>query len=219
MTNEPNTPQSKLALSRQRIVAEAVAFADTEGVDALSMRKLAERLGVGAMSLYRHVSNKDEMIEAMVDEICREIEPPEVTGDWRRSIRASSASAHRVLLAHPWAAGQWTRRGPGTVRLRYMEALLAALTAAGLTPELVYKGYHAVTMHIIGFTIQELGYRTGPGQIDLDAAANEFLSGGHSEAVPHLAAHVRAHLSGEDHGDEFGFVLDLILDGLERANG
>lgn len=217
MPTKKNNP--KLALSRDRILLEAITFADEFGAEALSMRKLAERLGVGAMSLYRHVANKDEMIEGMLDLACREIEPPVVSDDWQHSIRTSSASAHRVLLEHEWMAAEWTNRQPGPARIRYMEAILKVLTEAGLDPSLVYRGYHAITMHIVGFTIQQLSYKDLPEGEDLEAMAAEVLAVIDDADLPYLAAHVQAHVAGDDHGDEFIFVLDLMLDGLARATG
>ena len=209
---------AKPPLTRELILAEAVTFADEHGVDALTMRALAERLETGAMSLYNHVANKDDMIEGMVDAICVGIDRPVPTDDWQDALRHSAASAHEVLLAHPWAAAEWTVRRPGPARIQYMEALLRTLSEAGLSPTLVYHGYHAVTMHLVGFTIQELGYDTALGDGDLAAVAGDFLAGLEVGDLPHLTAHVEAHLDDQDHGDEFGFVLDLILDGLDRAN-
>lgn len=217
----PPDPEPKLALTRSRILSEAIAVADAEGVAGLSMRKLAQRLGAGPMSLYTHVENKDDLLEGMVDLVVGDVEPPAPGEDWRRAIRASASSAHHVLLAHPWVAAEWTVRMPGPARLRLMDAILATLTAGGLDPGLVYRGYHAITMHVVGFTIQELGYAsaastTGTG--DLADLARGFLDGGAADALPHLAEHVRAHIRSEGDGDEFVFVLDLILDGLDRAN-
>lgn len=217
MPTKKNDP--KLALSRDRILNEAITFADEFGAEALSMRKLAERLGVGAMSLYRHVANKDEMIDEMLDLACREIEPPVIGDDWQHSIRTSSASAHRVLLEHEWMAGEWTNRRPGPARIRYMEAILKVLTEAGLDASLVYRGYHAITMHIVGFTIQQLSYKNIPDGEDLEALAAEVLAVIDDANLPYLTAHVQAHVAGDDHGDEFIFVLDLMLDGLARASG
>ena len=214
----PSTSDPKLALTRERILAEAVVFADNHGVDALTMRKLADQLGAGAMSLYTYVKNKDDMIEGMVDLVTAEIELP-AGDDWRQAMRDSARSAHEVLMAHRWAAGEWTSRMPGPARLAYMEAILRTLAEAGLDDGLVYRGYHAVTMHIVGFTIQELGYQNFPSGQDLGTVARSFLDDLAAADLPHLAVHVHAHLSDEDHGDEFGFVLDLILDGLQRANG
>lgn len=216
----PSKPDPKLALTRERILAEAVAFADEHGVAALTMRKLADRLGAGAMSLYTYVSNKDDMIEGMVDLVTSEIDLPAQRddADWRVAMSASAASAHQVLLAHPWAADEWSRRMPGPARLTYMNAILETLVNAGLDDSIVYRGYHAITMHIIGFTIQAIGYRAVPSGREFDEMAAEFLENLAAAELPHLATHVTAHVDDVDHGDEFGFVLDLILDGLERAN-
>lgn len=213
----PPSPEPKLPLTRDRILAEAVAHADAHGVAKLSMRKLADQMGVGAMSLYTHVKNKDDMIVGMVDRIVGEVDLP-TGGDWRQALLDSSTSAHRVMLAHPWCADEWSRRMPGPARLQLMDAILRTLTDAGLDDSLVYRGYHAVTMHIVGFTIQSIGYRDFPSGDDLSDVADSFLASLEATDLPHLAAHVTAHLADHDHGDEFAFVLDLILDGLERAN-
>ncbi len=213
-----NKNEPKLALTRERILDEAVAFADVHGVDALVMRKLAEQLGAGTMSLYNHVANKDEMIEGMVDVVSGEIDHPADGDEWRSAMRASAASAHAVLVSHKWAAAEWTRRRPGPNRLRYMDAILRTLTEAGLRPEVVYHGYHAITMHIVGFTIQELGYLDMPIGVDLEDLAAGFLGGLETSNMPHLAQHVRDHAGDDDHGDEFSWLLDLILDGLERSS-
>ena len=218
MSDAHTDPAAKPPLTRERILAEAVAFADEHGVDALTMRKLAERLDAGAMSLYTHVRNKDDMIEGMIDLVTADMVVPEGS-DWRAAMRRSASSAHQVLLAHPWAAEGWTSHMPGPARLALMDGILRCLTQAGLDDELVYHGYHAITMHIVGFTIQELGYRNLPSGQELGDVARAFLDHLAAAELPHLARHVQAHLSDHDHGDEFGFVLDLVLDGLERANG
>ena len=208
-------PSPRRPLSKQRILEAAVTFADEHGVEALTMRKIAEELGFGVMSLYNHVANKEEMLVGMVDLVAGEIEPPSVDGDWKDAMRASATTAHEVLLRHPWAPAEWSRRMPGPERIRYMDSILQVLTEAELGPELVYHGYHAVTMHIVGFTLQQIGYEQGLDG-DLEQVASSFLAD-LSEDYPYMADHVRAHLADDGHGDEFTFVLDLILDGLERA--
>ena len=208
-------PSPRQPLGRQRILEAAVAFADEHGVEALTMRKIADKLGCGVMSLYNHVANKEEMLVGMVDIIVGEIEPPSVDGDWKDAMRASATTAHDVLLRHRWAPAEWSRRMPGPERIRYMDSILQVLTEAELGPELVYRGYHAVTMHIVGFTVQQIGYEQVLGD-DFEQLANRFLEG-LSDNYPYLADHVRAHLADDGDGDEFGFVLDLILDGLDRA--
>ena len=214
MPTEPGTPRQPL--SRQRILEAAVAFADEHGVEVLSMRRIAERLGFGVMSLYNHVASKDEMLAGMVDVVAAEIVPPSVEADWKEALHASAASAHAVLSRHRWAPAEWSRRMPGPARLRYMDSILQVLTEAELEPELVYHGYHAITMHIVGFTLQQIGYEQGL-EADLDQLAGTFLDE-LADEYPYMAEHVRAHLDDDGHDDEFGFVLDLILDGLERAD-
>ncbi len=133
-----------------------------------------------------------------------------------RQLYAVVQSAHEVLMSHPWAATEWSRRMPGPERTRYMDAILMVLTEAKLGSRVVYSGYHAITMHIVGFTLQEIAYK----QLlegDFDQLASEFLSD-MSDAYPYLAEHVMAHLNDGGDCDEFGYVLDLILDGLEQAS-
>ncbi len=205
----------RAALTKDRILEVAVAYADQHGVQALTMRKLAQELGTGAMSLYNHVANKEEMLTGMVDRVVAEIVPPDVEGDWKEALRANAKAAHQVLLKHPWAADEWSRRMPGPERIRYMDSILRVLSKGPLGPELVYHGYHAVTMHIVGFTLQQIGYMQDLDE-NFEAIAHEFLEG-MAEEYPYMAEHVRAHLEDDGHGDEFTIVLDLILNGLELA--
>ncbi len=179
------------------------------------MRKVADDLGFRVMSLYNHVANKQEMLTGMLDAVVGEIEEPPDEGHWMDVMQATAAAAHRVLSKHPWAAGEWSKTLPGPHRLRFNEAILRILPEAELGPEVVYRGYHAVTMHIVGFTLQEIGYEQALGD-DLAAMAGNFLEEMASE-FPYMAEHVRGHLDDHDHGDEFAFVLGLILDGLDRA--
>lgn len=207
------------SLSRERILAAAVEFADEVGVDKVSMRKLADRLGVGTMSLYNHVANKDEMLVEMVDLVCEQIEWPDDSQQWRAAITNVATSTHRVLMQHPWAADEWIGgRMPGPKRFELLDAILATLERSGLHASLVYRGYHAVTMHIVGYTIQEIGYARSLGDRDLAEMAAGLVEGMADSGLASLARHVQEHISGNDHGDEFGFVLDLLLDGLEREN-
>ncbi|MCG8459446.1 MAG: TetR/AcrR family transcriptional regulator, partial [Holophagales bacterium] len=197
MPSEP--PTTRQPLSRQRILEAAVAFADEQGVEALSMRRIADRLGFGVMSLYNHVASKDEMLAGMVDVVAGEIELPSVEGDWKDVLRASAASAHAVLSRHRWAPAEWSRSMPGPARIRYMDSILRVLTEADLAAELVYHGYHAITMHIVGFTLQQIGYEQGL-EADLDQLAGKFLDE-LSDEYPYMAEHVRAHLDDDGHDD------------------
>lgn len=208
-------PSTRAPLTTERVLRAAVAFADEHGLESLSMRKLARELGFEVMSLYNHVANKDEMLDGMVDLVVEEMELPTASADWKASMRASAISGHQVLLRHPWASALWSTRMPGPARVRFMERLLAALDEAGFDPELTYHAYHALTMHIVGFTGHQLSYAFET-QGELEDLARQFLGANPADEFPHLHEHVRQHFE-EAHDDEFEFVLDLILDGLERS--
>lgn len=210
----PQNNSRKRQLAPERILRTAVELADAHGVEALTMRKVADALNTGAMSLYNHVSGKDDMLVGMVERVASEIQLPASGEDWKAMLRAGASAAHVVLLRHPWACMEWSRRMPGPHRLRYMDWILGVLTEAGFSSDLVYHGYHAVLMHVVGFTLQELAYAEVLGE-DVKQVASEFLKGP-AAAYPHLAEHIQAHLH-DTHEDEFEFVLNLILDGLECA--
>lgn len=207
------TPENRLPLTRARIVAAAVQLADRSGVGDLSMRKLAAQLGFEVMSLYTHVSGKGDLLDGMVDAVAAEIALPDAPTSWREDLREIAVATHAALVGHPWAAPLWATRTPGPARLAHMEALLGALGGAGLPPEVADRGFHAVVNHVLGHAMQEQAF-TFEG--DEDAAAAEFLAGLNPAEFPHLIAHVRAHLAGQAPDVGFEFVLDLILDSLER---
>ncbi len=208
----PRTP-----LTRGRVLRAAVALADEHGVDALSMRKLAREVGFEVMSLYNHVASKDDLLDGMVDLALEEIELPShgAVTDWKAAVRTVAVSARAVLRRHVWVGSLWSSRWPGPARLRYGEALLRALHAGGLSPELVHRGFHALETHVLGYSLQEqtLSY----DDTQLEAAAARFFEQVPAQEYPHFTEHVRQHLTEPAHDDGFGFVLDLILDGLERA--
>ncbi len=204
-------------LSRERVLDAAIDLADRGGIESLTMRKLAQELGVEAMSLYYHVANKDEILNAIGDMVVREIEPPTTGEDWRAAIRRSAMSAHEVLLRHRWAAGLLlSSSGASEARLRYMDSILGALRSAGFSAEMTDHAYHALESHIMGFTLWLVGMDLGSRE-DVAALATAFLQELPPD-MPHLAEHVEQHLkprSPDDEG-EFAFGLDLILDGLGR---
>ena len=202
-------------LSRDRILTTAVAIADEHGVGALSMRKLAKQLGFEVMSLYNHVDNKDDLLDGMVDLVATEIdEPPAGTG-WQPAVRAIAVSAHDALVRHRWAAALWSERWPGPARWRHMEVLLDLLATAGFPDDVADLAFHAVTMHIQGFTQQQINYSEQVA--DESEMIERFRREVPEVEFPEVHAHVRYHLERDAPHDEFGFVLDLILDGLERA--
>ncbi len=205
----------KQFLDRPRIIDVAIGFADVHGVEDMTMRKIAGELNCGVMSLYNHVANKEELLTAMLDAVVGKFDTPDFESDWKVAMRASARSANKVLLCHHWAVREWNLRMPGPNRTRYMDSILGALTRANLDDAIIYRGYHAITMHIVGFSQQQIGYQKVLGP-DFHETVEGFLSGLGGN-YPYLADHVRAHLDGPDDCDEFLFVLDLILDGLERA--
>lgn len=201
-------------LTRQRVLHAAMAMADEAGVDALTMRSLGQQLGVEAMSLYNHVANKDDVLDAIVDMAVAEIVPPAATGEWRAAIRASALSANDVLHRHSWACALWLQRVPGPARISYMEGLLACLDRSQLPSEIAHHAYHVIDTYIVGFTAQQHTFVIGPEQ--LAVAAAEFLADLNPTDNPHVIAHVHAHMGDAPATSAFEFGLDLILDGLAR---
>ena len=215
MSTPTPTQNERIPLSRDRVLATAVAMADEHGVDELSMRKLAKELGYEVMSLYNHVTNKDDLLDGMVDAVAGEIVMPDDDLGWKAAVRQVAMSAHDALVRHRWAAGLWSQRWPGPNRWRHMDTLLRLLSTADLPDDIADTGFHAVTMHIQGFTQQQIAYSA---QVPDEAAMYErFRTEVSPDVFPHIVDHVRYHRETEHRHDEFRFVLDLILDGLEHA--
>jgi AcrR family transcriptional regulator len=221
--------QSRTPLSRERVLDAAIRLADEGGIDSLTMRKLAQALGVEAMSLYNHVANKGDLVDGIVDLVVSEIELPSAAQDWDVAVRECAISAHEAFLRHPWACSlvisSTTPRIAGNPRLRYIEWLLSRLREAGFSPELTYHGYHALDSHILGFTLWQLGHSAAAkafrGEKDLADFAANVLRQLRAGDYPYLAEHAEQHLTApnDDGAREFEFGLDLILDGLKRASG
>ena len=219
--------RTRKPLTKARVLDAAVAVADADGIDALSMRKLGQALGVEAMSLYNHVTNKRELITAMVDSVVEQFELPDDEPRWDAAIRRCAISAHDLLIEHEWActlallpSDVSTIGGP---RIRYMEWLLQRLRAAGFPPQVVYSGYHTLDSHIFGFTLWQLGHAKAarmmvrPDGETMEEWATRMLSEMRPR-FPHLAEHAEQHMAAgaRDGRQEFEFGLDLILDGLKK---
>jgi len=209
-------------LSRDRVLRAAIDLADERGIESLTMRRLAQELGVEAMTLYYHVANKEEIVNGIVDIVVGEFElpppGPDVGADWKAAVRTTAISAHEVLLRHPWAASLvLSSSGVSEARLRYMNSLLGSLRRAGFSAEMTDHAYHVLESHIMGFTLWVVGMDLGTDE-DLKGLAAEFLRQLPREELPHLAEHIEQHLKPRDPADEGAFVfgLDLILDGLDR---
>jgi AcrR family transcriptional regulator len=208
---------ARLPLSRERVLRAAIDLADEGGLESLSMRKLAQTLGVEAMSLYHHVASKDDILDAAVDLVVGEIELPDPAIGWKAAIRRTAISAHETFLRHSWAAGL-VLSGPTVLmaRLRYMDGLLGTLRGAGFSAEMTDHAYHALDSHIMGFTLWEVGITEGMARLPGTIAS--FLEAFPAAEFPHIAEHIGQHLQERDPADEgsYAFGLDLILDGLER---
>jgi AcrR family transcriptional regulator len=201
-------------LDRERILRAALELADREGIEALSMRRLAARLGVEAMTLYYHVKNKQQLLDGIMDLVFGEFEPATPGAPWRAAVRGTAISAHEALMRHPWAAELSFKTGVSAARLALMDGLLGTLRAAGFSPATTHHAYHALDSHITGFTLWVVGMPTD--ETTLPDTARSFLATLPVGGLPHLVEHVEQHIAPTDDIREFEFGLDLLLDGLER---
>lgn len=212
----PRAPAAKdrVPLSRDRVLRTAIALADQSGIEALTMRRLGQELGVEAMSLYKHVANKDDILDGIVDLVVGDIEVPPTGTPWRSAMRERALSAHDALLAHPWAAMQVMSRfniGPGMTR--YLDATLGRLLEGGFSVEGALDAWHTLDSHIYGFTLQELGLPFAAEEAaEVSAQVLGQLDG---ERFPHVVE-VITHVMRSGRVEDFEFGLELILDGLER---
>ena len=208
---------SRGPLTRDKVLEAAIELADAEGIDALSMRRLGQALGVEAMSLYHHVANKEAILDGIVDLVVGQFRLPDARGPWKSEIRQTAISAHDILVRHPWAASlMLTPTRMSTARLQYMEGILSTLRNGGFSPEGAHHGYHALDSHISGFTLWQVHFQIEPGQMEELVAA--FFAQAKAGEYRYLMEHAEVHQRDADPEDEgeFAFGLDLILDGLER---
>ncbi len=203
-------------LSAERILRAAIKLADRQGLAALSMRKLATTLKVEPMSLYHHVASKDELLDGMVDQVIGEITLPERGGDWRSAMRARAVSALAVMSAHPWAPMLVVSRiSVGPNMLRYIDATLGTLREAGLSWEETDRAWNTIDNYIYGFTLQQQNFPVNPD--DYAAAAASYLPMLPVDRYPYMHELTARVADGSHDGThDFGFGLELILDGLER---
>lgn len=203
-------------LTRERVLAAAVRVADRGGAEAITMRRVAQELGVEAMSLYHHVPNKDAILDGVVDVVFAAIELPDPrASDWRAAIRARAHSARAVLSRHSWALGLVdSRRNPGPATLRHHNAVLGVLREAGFTVAMAVHAVSLIDSYVSGFVLQEtnLPFST---PADVKQVAGDLLDSLPAD-LPYLTEVIVEHaLPGHDHTSEFDYGLDLILDALE----
>jgi AcrR family transcriptional regulator len=219
-------PERRTPLNRDRVLRAAVALADREGVDAVSMRKLADELGVVPMALYKHVANKEDLRSGMVDVVISAYDPPEPSSDWKKAVRGRILSARRALLEHPWARRviESQRQRTPTV-LSYMDSLSGMFMAGGLSPDLTHHAMHALGYRIWGFS-PEAFEDPNAFPIPDDPAERDEMIRQVGETYPHILRIAMA-ASGDDVSAvgrtcdeqyEFEFALDLLLDAVEQLH-
>ncbi|GAA2792802.1 TetR/AcrR family transcriptional regulator C-terminal domain-containing protein [Kitasatospora sp. CM 4170] len=237
-------------LSRERVLRAAVALADgsgagggaggsggaggdgavggSAGVEALSMRKLAQELGVVPMALYKHVANKEELLAGMVDAVVGEIDPPAPGADWKDVVRQRVLSARRVLRHHPWAPRVIeSLPAPTPAMLDHLDSVIGTFRSGGLSADLTHHAMHALGGRVLGFS-QELFDASPPGgtpagQTAPEAAAQAAELAARYPYIAEIAASA-VHTDGSvisggcDDQFEFEFALDLLLDGIDRLH-
>ncbi|MDX6475942.1 MAG: hypothetical protein QOH95_1453 [Gaiellaceae bacterium] len=206
----------RLPLNRDRILRAALELADGSGVEAVTMRRLGEELGFEAMSLYRHLASKKDLLDGMLDLVLAEWQPPHTGGDWLEAIRTSALSVHEALLRHRWAARLlMTGSHIRPARLRYMEGLLGTLSDAGFAADTTYHLYHLLDGYIFGFSLWEIAYTTIPVDAEVVSRLMQTIPW---DELPQLAGHRDQHLSEGPHREVRAFEvgLDLILEGLQK---
>ncbi|MEZ5382234.1 MAG: TetR/AcrR family transcriptional regulator C-terminal domain-containing protein [Microthrixaceae bacterium] len=209
----------KQRLSAERVVEGAVALADEIGVEALTIRRLADALDTKPMSIYHHVAGKEAILDGMVDRVFAEIAPPPEDVAWKPAIRQRCLSARAVLARHPWAAPLMeSRTNPGTATLGHHDAVLGCLRRGGLSLEMTAHAYALVDSYVYGFALQEANL-PATGGADLAELAETIIEPMPEGAYPHLAEFTSDHVlqPGYDFRAEFDFGLDLILDALEAS--
>jgi AcrR family transcriptional regulator len=208
-----------IGLSRERVIEAAVAVADSIGVDALTIRKLAAELGVKPMSIYHHVANKEAIIDGMVDLVFSEIELPPSDTDWKQAMRRRAESARAVLARHLWAAPLMeSRTSPGPATLRHHDAVLGCLRRGGFSLEMTAHAYAVIDAFIYGFALQEASLPATSGD-DMAELAQSMTAAMPADEYPNLVEFTTEHVlrPGYDFGREFDFGLDLVLNGLDAA--
>ena len=206
-------------LSRDRILRAGIRLADRQGIDALSMRRLATALRVEAMSLYNHVVSKDDLLDGMVNRVVGEITLPALGGDWKATMRARAHSALAVMTAHPWAPMLIVSRiNVGPNMLRYIEATLGALRESGLSWAETDRAWNTMDNYIFGYTLQQQNFPMSPDEYA--SAAASYLPMIPAASYPYMhELSARVADGSHDGTPDFAFGLEVILDGLDRLRG
>jgi len=206
-------------LSRKRVLRAAMVLADMGGIESLTMRRLGQDLRVEAMSLYNHVTDKEDILDGIADLVFSEIAVPSDRADWKIAMRLRAISAREALLRHPWARSlMQSRTKPGPATLRHHDSVIGTLREAGFTIEMAAHAFSVIDSYIYGFAQQQqnLTYNTSE---EAAQVAESILQQIPADEYPHLAEMITEHAikPGYDYADEFEFGLELILNGLEET--
>lgn len=220
MTTDTVKSERRVPLTRERVLQSAIERADQGGLEALTMRKLGQELGVEAMALYHHFANKDALVDGMVDLVFGEIALPDGGPDWRMAMRKRAISVRDALLGHRWAIGLMeSRRTPGPENLRHHDAVIGSLRAGGFDIAMAAHAYSLLDSYIYGFALTKMNLPFETSE-DVGEVAQTMLEPFPAGEYPHLMEILTDHVMqpGYDYGDEFEYGLDLILDGLAKVH-
>jgi AcrR family transcriptional regulator len=215
----PTDASGRARLSPGRVLRAGIALADSGGIESLTMRRLGEDLGVEAMSLYKHVANKDALLDGMVDLVFAEIELPSGEADWRTAMRKRAVSARAALSRHPWATPlMQSRTAPGPATLNHHDTVIGTLRGAGFSVDLTAHAFSVLDGYIYGFAMQQRSLPFDSLE-EAQEVGRQMFARMPDGMYPHLTELTIQHIlqPGYDYGDEFEYGLDLILDGLDRA--
>ena len=205
--------------TRARLLHAAIDLADKRGIESLSMRKLSQELGGGTMSLYNHIANKDDLFDGMIDALFARSSYLPTRQGWKTAMRQRAISMRAAMIRHPWAVGLMeSRRTPGPATLRHHDAVIGCLLDAGFSIQLAAHAFSALDSYIYGFALQERSLAFGTPE-ETSELAKAFLLQFPTKEYPRLARLTLEHVlqPGYDYGNEYGFGLDLMLDGLEAV--
>lgn len=205
------TTQTRETLTRDRIIDAAVVYADANGIEHLSMRKLGASLDVEAMSLYNHVANKDDIYDGMIDYVFSSIPLPEPDGDWQDEVRRIGVAGMDAFTTHPWTVALLMARGNfGPAALRFTDRVIATLNSAGFSDEDAHHAWQMLSSHTMGYAFQQA---TNPGVADSHGGAVSDQLVGVADEFPNVAR-LAPLLAQCEYGTEFAFGLDIIIAGL-----
>ncbi len=207
---------NRAPVNRDRTLEVALAVADGEGIEAVTMRRLARELGVEAASLYHHVNGKDQILDGLVDVVAAEIELPKHPADWRESVSQRAHHTRAVLLRHPWAVSLMaSRTSPGPATLGLLEAGIRCFREGGFSVPMAAHAISTVDSYVHGFVLQEvnLPFR---GESELAAMTAAIMEAFPASEFPYLFELTVEHVlqPGYDYGKEFDTGLTVVLNGV-----